>query len=219
MYVSKKTLLYYVVLLFVFFIFSIITFLVVNDGLHLMLGWNLFLAFIPFLLVYILDRRKIKSKAINITILLLWLFFFPNSMYVMTDLIYINYNDFMTSVGQYSGLSYLQNLTAYLAMFHIIIGMIIGIVYGLKSINVLYKYCKKSVLSKYRDFLVIGVFTLSSTGIFIGRFFRYNSWEVFKVWNIIYDFFSGLSWFTIFFIFFMTIIQLLIFYSVRKIAK
>ena len=219
MYISKKTLIYYVGLLFAYFGLSVITFLVIEDGLHLMLGWNLFLAFIPFILVFILDRKKIKSKAINIILLLLWLFFFPNSIYIMTDLIYINSSDFMISVGSYSGLNYLQNLEAYLALFHIVVGMIIGLVYGLISINVLYKYCKESVFSKYRDLLIIGVFILSSIGIYIGRFFRYNSWEIIKVWSIISDFFSTLSWFTIFFIFFMTIIQLLIFYSIKKIEK
>ncbi|XMB72187.1 DUF1361 domain-containing protein [Mycoplasmatota bacterium WC30] len=217
MYISKKTMVYYIGLLFAFFGLSIITYLVVEDGLHLMLGWNLFLAFIPFILVYILDRRKIKSKAINIILLLMWLFLFPNSIYVMTDLIYINYSDFMINGGPYSDLLYLQNLEAYLALFHIIIGLIIGLIYGLKSIDTLYKYCKESNFSKYKDLLVVGVFSLSSVGIYIGRFFRYNSWDIIKVWNIISDFFSTLSWFTVFFIFFMTVIQLLLFYSIRKI--
>lgn len=215
MELSKRTLIFYIGLLVIYFLLSILTFSAVQDGLHLMLGWNVFLAFIPFIIVYILDLKKIKSKAINIVFILLWLLFFPNTIYIITDLIYIDSYHFLSYVGPYSPLTYLQNIEQYLALFHIVFGIIIGYLYGFKSLSVLYNYTRETKLFPYRDLITIGVFAISGLGVYIGRFFRYNSWDLLRVFDIVRDFFTTFTWFTIFFICFITLIQVLIFYSIK----
>jgi len=215
MQITKRTLLYFTGLLIVYFLLSIMTFSVVHDGLHLMLAWNVFLAFIPFVIVYILDLKKIKSKIVNILLIILWLLFFPNTIYILTDLIYIESRYFMTYTGPYSPLTYLQNLEMYLALFHIVIGIIIGYLYGYKSLIVLYRYSKTTKLLPYRDLITIGIFGLSGLGVYIGRFFRYNSWDLFRIFDIVRDFFATFSWFTVFFIGVITFIQILLFYSIK----
>lgn len=215
MQISKRTLFYFLGILIVYFLLSILTFSVVHDGLHLMLGWNVFLAFIPFGIVYILDLKKIKSKVINIILILLWLLFFPNTIYIITDLIYIDSYHFMSYTGPYSPLTYLPNIEMYLALFHIVIGIIIGYLYGYKSLVVLYRYAKETKLLPYRDLITIGVFGLSGIGVYIGRFFRYNSWDLFRVYDIVRDFFMTFTWFTVFFIGFVTLIQAFVFYSIK----
>jgi uncharacterized membrane protein len=191
-----------------------------HNFLHIFLVWNLFLALIPLLVVFLLDKKVIKSKIGIVISLLVWLFFFPNSFYIITDLIYVDTNDFVFQSGPYNPTVYLQNIPAYLGLFHIYLGAFIGLIYGYKSINVLYDYSKDySILKKYRNILVIFVFGLSSFAIYIGRFFRYNSWDIFKIYQIIKDFFEDLSWFTVFFIGFMTIIQIVVFYLIRTNSK
>ena len=215
MEITNKSLITNIILFGIYFIISIITFTVVSDFLHIFLIWNLFLAIIPFLITYLIDRNYLKSKLAIIIALLTWLFFFPNSIYIITDLIYINYKDFINMESLYTSSIYLQNLPAYLALFHIYLGSIIGFIYGFKSINTLYNLSKKTVLGKYRDLITIAVFGLSGFGIYIGRFFRYNSWEFFKVFSILKDFFTNFSVFTVFFILGLTLIQALVFYSIR----
>ena len=215
MQISKRTLIYFIGLLLIYFLLSILTFSVVQDGLQLMLSWNVFLAFVPFGIVYILDLKKIKSKAINIILIVLWLLFFPNTIYIITDLIYIDSYQFLNYTGPYSPLTYLQNVKEYLALFHIVIGIIIGYLYGFKSLLVLYNYTKETKLFPYRDLILLCVFGISGLGVYIGRFFRYNSWDLLRVFDIIRDFFSTFTWFTLFFIGFMILIQVLVFYSIK----
>jgi uncharacterized membrane protein len=177
--------------------------------------WNIFLAAIPFGIVYLIDHKLIKSKVSIIIALVFWLFFFPNAIYIITDLIYVDVDFYVLASIGYTPAIYVQDIPSYMALFHIYLGSIIGLIYGFKSINVLYNLSKATVLYKYRDILVVTVFFLSGFAIYIGRFFRYNSWEFFKVFRIITDFISTLSWFTVFFILSLTLLQTLIFYSFK----
>ncbi|HRG48067.1 MAG TPA: DUF1361 domain-containing protein [Leptospiraceae bacterium] len=64
-----------------------ITFITGNNG-YTFLVWNLFLGFVPYLIALVL---KYYSDRINMIILLLgsliWLLFYPNALYMITDLI------------------------------------------------------------------------------------------------------------------------------------
>ncbi len=215
MYITKKNIIFNGAIFILFIFVSIITFIVVKDFLHIFLVWNVFLALIPYALTILIDKKIVKKKIGIIITLLLWLFFFPNSMYIITDLIYINSEEFMAGIGSYDVFLYLQNTPSYLGLFHIYLGGILGLLYGFKSLSVLYQYGKDMKCSKYRDIIVIIIFGLSSFAIYVGRFFRYNSWDIFRVFSIIKDFFESLSWFTVFFILSYTLLLTIIFYSFK----
>jgi uncharacterized membrane protein len=215
MQITNKTLYTNIALFAIYTVFSVITYIVTNNFLHIFLVWNLFLAAIPFGIVYFIDHKIIKDKLWIILSLLVWLFFFPNSIYIITDLIYIDVDVFVISGFGYDPTTFVQDIPSYLALFHIYLGSIIGLIYGFKSVNALYSLSKGTVAFKYRDLIAVLVFILSGLGIYIGRFFRYNSWEILKVFSIIKDFFSTFSWFTVFFILALTVIQVLIFYMFR----
>ena len=57
---------------------------------HIFLAWNLFLAWIPFVLALALyDRaRRRSSPAILGALACGWLLFFPNAPYILTDMIH-----------------------------------------------------------------------------------------------------------------------------------
>lgn len=215
MNISNKSFITNIVLFVIYTVISIITYIVVGDFLHIFLVWNLFLAAIPFGLIYLLDKKFIKSKIAVVIILLLWLFFFPNSVYIITDLIYVDISEFVGISGIYEPTNYLQALSPYLALFHIYLGAFIGLLYGMKSIFALYDMSKETKYNKYKDTIVIAVFFLSGIAIYVGRFFRYNSWEILKVYNIVKDLINDFSGFMIFFILGMTVMQCIIFYSIK----
>ena len=212
MHISNRSVIINLIVFICYVIFSVITYIVVEDFLHIFLIWNLFLSTIPYIIVYLIDREIIKKKWLIIFSLLIWLFFFPNATYIITDLIYTNVDNFIVSSGPYQPLIYLQDVTSYLALMHIFLGAFLGLMYGFKSLKVLYDSSYKIQLHKIRDLLVIGVFGLSGFAIYIGRFFRYNSWDIFRIFSIIKVFFETFSWFTVFFIGSIALLQCILFY-------
>ncbi|MBI3260510.1 MAG: DUF1361 domain-containing protein, partial [Ignavibacteriae bacterium] len=73
------------------FCFSIFRFIYTKEGLLLFLNWNLFLAFVPWALSTIaIIKPKLQTSKYSILILLsIWLLFFPNSPYILTDLFHL----------------------------------------------------------------------------------------------------------------------------------
>lgn len=206
MLITKKNIVFNITIFIAYFLLSIITYLYVKDGLHLFLIWNLFLAMIPYFIALIINKDIIKNKYILFLVFLIWLIFFPNSMYIITDLIYINTENFISELGPYEPVIYLQDSVSYLAMFHIYLGGIISLGFGFKSLIIIYKKFETIKLKKYREICLLLVFFISSIAIYIGRFFRYNSWDFYKIFLILKDFFASFSTFTVFFILSYTIL-------------
>jgi uncharacterized membrane protein len=195
--------------MFGFFLISLFTFFKVEAGIHLMLIWNAILAFIPVIMVHAYERAGGKS-IIKILIFFLWLIFFPNSFYLVTDLIYLNSKDYMLSLGIYQGLEYLQNLNGYLAYFHLVLAALLGIAFASFS----FEYFHRKITSEMPKLSTAFFFLvplLSSIAIYIGRFLRFNSWDIFNVFGLIKEFVSSLSWFSLVFILIFYILQILIY--------
>ncbi|MGG1924203.1 DUF1361 domain-containing protein [Chryseobacterium sp. NRRL B-14798] len=55
----------------------------------LFLNWNLFLAWIPLLLSSFVLAFNIRSKISLVFIIIIWILFFPNSPYILTDLFHL----------------------------------------------------------------------------------------------------------------------------------
>src|SRR5208337_1448319 len=56
---------------------------------YLFLNWNLLLAFLPWLLTSVVVIRKVKSRTAILLVMGIWLLFFPNCLYMLTDLIHL----------------------------------------------------------------------------------------------------------------------------------
>jgi uncharacterized membrane protein len=129
--------------------------------------WNLFLAWLP--LVFALfaceqsrtgGRRTLRFAALVTA----WLLFFPNAPYIFTDLIHL------------TGRFYLH---FWVDMALILICAFTGLVIGFLSL-----YLMQTMVASAWGRLVSWVFiaaasALGSFGIFLGRFLRFNSWDVF----------------------------------------
>jgi len=136
----------------------------------LFLLWNLFLAWIPLFFALLARRlssstRVIRSKPLFILVNLgLWLLFFPNSPYLITDLIHLGEKErhilWFDTVGFF-------------------IAALAGICTGLYSLKVIHQVLNQFI-NNVLAWIVISVsIVLSGFGLYLGRFARFNSWDLF----------------------------------------
>jgi len=137
---------------------------------------------------------------------------------MITDFIYIDYAEFMNSTG-YLTLEYLQNPSAYLALIHVFFGAFLGVTLGYLCLHVIFESLLMPRFGKKTWIWLWAICFMSSIGIFIGRFFRYNSWDLIRVFAILKDFFADFDWFSILFILLFTLTQLFLFWMIRLLSS
>jgi uncharacterized membrane protein len=135
-----------------------------TDGTNLV--WNLFLAWVPLCLALLLyDRHERRAGvALLASLGLLWLLFFPNAPYIVTDLRYL-----AGSTGKafwYDGLLIGTAATT-------------GLLLGFVSLYLLHAIVRRTVGARRAWVFAFGVLALSSVGVYLGRVLRWNSWDVF----------------------------------------
>ena len=129
----------------------------------LFLVWNLFLAVIPFgITSYLVSLPKLNKIALVIWFGV-WLLFLPNAPYIVTDLIHLRLNE--------SSILLLDVLVVGCFAFT---GLILFYLSIMDMKDILKPYLKKSIITYLEAFIVF----LSAFGVYLGRFLRYNSWEI-----------------------------------------
>ncbi len=140
--------------------------MIVTDSLgYIFLPWNLFLAFIPYLITgWLLSDKSIEKRKIQLILGLgAWLLFIPNSFYIITDL--IHFTRIRTAPKWFDLLlifSFAWN----------------GILFGIVSIRRVELLIIRLRGKQFSFLMVFVVMWLSAFGVYIGRFLRYNSWDV-----------------------------------------
>ena len=132
---------------------------------YVFLVWNLFLAGISYFVANWLSRNKqIMEKRLKLLLILfVWLLFMPNSFYILTDLFHL---DDMNAGHEWFDLTMILSFAWS------------GILFGVLSIRKM-EMLLKTAKGKFISGLVIcGVMWLNAFGIYIGRFLRFNSWDV-----------------------------------------
>lgn len=131
--------------------------------------WNLFLAWIPFVLAYLAYALSWKRPLLYFIIPIfafLWLIFLPNAPYLITDL-------------QHLGDGWGEAPVWYdviLLIWFSWTGLLLGIV----SLYLMQEIVK-NVFGKVSGWLfVLTVSVLSSIGVYLGRFLRFNSWDIWQ---------------------------------------
>ena len=71
------------------FMLFIFRYYISDTKVFLFLNWNLFLAIIPFLVSTIISKFEVKSKFALLALIVIWILFFPNSPYILTDLFHL----------------------------------------------------------------------------------------------------------------------------------
>jgi uncharacterized membrane protein len=132
---------------------------------YVFLVWNLFLAWIPFICSVLLLEAKQKQPSRVLLLLLFgsWLAFFPNSPYILTDLFHLKMrHDIPLWFDLILILSFAWN------------GLLLGFASLLNIQQFLKHYFSKNTLHVF----VFALFLLCGFGIYLGRYPRFNSWDI-----------------------------------------
>ncbi len=131
------------------------------------LVWNLFLAWIPLGLAYLASSAAIKRRHVLIILpaaSTLWLLFFPNAPYILTDLMHLGYPKSDMPLW----------FDTLLLMWFSWTGLLLGIL----SLFLMHDIVRRTFGRIAGWAFVLGIGALSSLGIYIGRFLRWNSWDI-----------------------------------------
>ncbi|MGV3658033.1 MAG: DUF1361 domain-containing protein [Chitinophagaceae bacterium] len=136
-----------------------------GEQLFLFLIWNLFLAFVPLAITHFLQRyiRWIESTPLFVIGFVAWLLFLPNSFYIITDLFHLE---------ERRGIPLWFDLTLIFSFAWN------GLIMGVVSVRQMEKLVavKWPIISEW--LFMLPLMFLNALGIYIGRYLRYNSWDV-----------------------------------------
>lgn len=136
-----------------------------SEWMFVWLGWNLFLALLPYLISRSLIRRPhwVEKTGWFVAFSAVWLLFLPNSFYIITDLFHLHMRE---------GIPYWFDLALIFSFAWN------GILLGAASIRQMEKLItvKWPVIREWQ--FVYPLMLLNAFGIYIGRYLRYNSWDV-----------------------------------------
>ena len=130
------------------------------------LVWNLFLAWLPLVFALLACENYRTASARNWRFASLagaWLLFFPNAPYIFTDLIHVT-THFHAHIWVDLTLILLCALT--------------GLVLGFVSLYLMQSVVERLFGRPASWLFIVAVAGLSGFGIYLGRFMRFNSWDV-----------------------------------------
>jgi len=144
--------------------------------------WNLFLAWIPFIIAYFTYITSISRRWLYLIVpvsALLWLLFFPNAPYILTDF------------------QHLSNAGVDIPVWYDVILLIwfsfTGLFLGMVSLFLMQEIVRREFGRWFGWGFVMVVAGLTTIGIYMGRFLRWNSWDVLGD-------LSGMAQFTLYYI-------------------
>jgi uncharacterized membrane protein len=134
-----------------------------GDHFYAFLVWNLVLAWVPLVLAlgaYAAARGR--HGAATVVLGVLWLLFFPNAPYLLTDFIHLHestatplwYDALMLAAFAWTGLAL-----------------------GFASLYVMQTIWERATSPAVSWLGVVGALALASFGVYLGRFLRFNSWD------------------------------------------
>jgi uncharacterized membrane protein len=136
---------------------------------HAHLIWNLFLAWLPMLpalIAYNVHRREAWFRRLMVVGCVgMWLLFFPNAPYMVTDVIHL------WSRGDGVPLWYDLILIIAFAWTSFYLGLV--------SLYLMQALVRKAIGPLTSWAFAIMVLAVSGFGVYLGRFQRWNSWDVF----------------------------------------
>src|SRR5688572_6649168 len=139
--------------------------IVTSTPTYLFLVWNLFLAFVPYAISEWLSRNTavMENKWKRVAVLSVWLVFIPNSFYIITDLFHLDEFD--------SAPKWFDLLLIFSFAWN-------GLLFGILSVRRTELILQVISGRKFSLLFISAVMWLNAFGIYIGRYLRYNSWDI-----------------------------------------
>lgn len=132
---------------------------------YIFLVWNLFLAWIPFFISSFLIKTSRQGFPLFLPLLLLpaWLLFFPNAPYILTDLFHLRHK---------------SQIPVWFDLMLILSFAWNGLMIGFLSLLDVQQFIREKFSNTVGWVFVITALIASSYGVYLGRFERWNSWDV-----------------------------------------
>lgn len=128
------------------------------------LVWNLFLAWVPFWLAVQLHKEQVRNSRWKPWVFFsFWLLFFPNAPYILTDLFHLKRT---------------PDAPFWFDMVLILSFAWTGLMLGFVSLMEVHDSLEKRVKPCISWAVIIGCLFLCGFGIYLGRFERWNSWDL-----------------------------------------
>ncbi|WP_100616240.1 DUF1361 domain-containing protein [Confluentibacter citreus] len=129
----------------------------------LFLIWNLFLAVIPFAITsYLISIPKLNKYGLLLWFSL-WLLFLPNAPYIITDLLHLKIS---------------SNHFLWLDILVVTSFALNGLLMFFLSLSDMKEILGRTIIKKHLNLLYVFILFLCGFGVYLGRFLRYNSWEI-----------------------------------------
>lgn len=125
--------------------------------------WNLFLAWIPYLISGLILRSRTKAVWIQSLIFISWLLFFPNALYLITDLIHLQPSAFLPL--------WFDAILLFTASFT-------GLALAFASLRNMEIFISSIALPVKPAYITMILLFAGSFGVYLGRFERWNSWNI-----------------------------------------
>lgn len=156
---------------------------------HSSLVWDVFLAWVPVapaLAVHWMGRRTRPRRGLMLLLLVVWLIFFPNAPYLVTQMIHLNplygpshqplpewLDTLLPSVPHYAAPEWFD----FLLLSTVVVA---GLLLSLASMRLIER-ALTARLGRRLSIAVAGwIVLLTSFGVAVGRYIRLNSWDVFS---------------------------------------
>lgn len=152
-------------LLFFLFIGFLIGCRILYSGslLFIFLSWNIFLAWIPFRISHYLAKTAVLNRWKQMLLFGTWLLFFPNALYIITDLVHLDID---------------SNVPKWFDAILLFASSVVGLMMAFVSLYRVERMLSKWVSKKWLPMAILLILFLGSFGVYLGRFLRWNSWDI-----------------------------------------
>jgi uncharacterized membrane protein len=132
------------------------------------LVWNLFLAWIPFIVAYFTYTTSLRPTRMRVLVPLaafVWLIFFPNAPYLLTDFQHLAVVDW-------------QDIDTWYDVLMLLWFAFTGLLLGLVSLFMMQEIIRRE-FGRWSGWGFVALVTaLTAAGVYVGRFLRWNSWDL-----------------------------------------
>ena len=127
--------------------------------------WNLFLAWIPYLAALLFERLQASGAGRWILLFCfgIWLAFLPNAPYIVTDFIHLEPR---------------PPIPVWFDMVLLFSFASTGMALGVFSLYEVHRALRRQFSGKTAHLIIIGAAVLAGFGVWLGRFLRWNSWDI-----------------------------------------
>lgn len=128
---------------------------------YIFFAWNLFLACVPFVISLIIVR--VEKKYFQWILFAGWLLFFPNTLYIVTDLLHLKER---------------YPVPLWFDVVLIFSAAINRLILAFISMQYIEIFLKLNFNKSKTAMILSGCLLLGSFGVYLGRFLRWNSWDI-----------------------------------------